>query len=341
MSHSAHPSSADSTDRNDTADACIGAGGDRYWSSYDPRSPPPLSSADGHVRVVMISDTHGNELKDVPDGDILLHAGDLTRLGSTEELQEQVDWLCSLPHPIKVVIAGNHDYALDQDEKRNWYSTRGIELHTSFGYPPSKPSEAKEILRRAHNHTTAQGKPAALHYVQDELIEVEVQRKGLREGAKKKWSIWGSPWSPEYEGWAWNYKRGEEAKAIYTSLPSKVDFLLTHTPPHRLGRLDVLHDGRTHVGCEELERKAVEGECRARVWGVGHIHEARGTHLQRWEHPPSTSQPEPAAGEKAFDWMSTLLVNAAQVDVDMAKYAQERKLEYKVVSQPVIVDLAV
>lgn len=32
-------------------------------------------------------------------------------------------------------------------------------------------------------------------------------------------------------------------------------------------------------------------------------------------------------GEKAFDWMSTLLVNAAQVDVDMDKYARERKRE--------------
>lgn len=73
------------------------------------------------------------------------------------------------------------------------YSTRGIQLHSSFGYPPSTPSEAKEVLRRARNHTTAQGKPAALHYLQDELVEVEVQREGLREGAKKRWSIWGSP----------------------------------------------------------------------------------------------------------------------------------------------------
>lgn len=31
-----------------------------------------------------------------------------------------MDWLCSLPHPIKVVIAGNHDYALDEDDTRKW-----------------------------------------------------------------------------------------------------------------------------------------------------------------------------------------------------------------------------
>lgn len=73
------------------------------------------------------------------------------------------------------------------------YSTRGTQLHSSFGYPPSTPSEAKEVLRRARNHTTAQGEAAALYYLQDELVEVEVQRAGLREGAKKRWSIWGSP----------------------------------------------------------------------------------------------------------------------------------------------------
>lgn len=54
----------------------------------------------------------------------------------------------------------------------------------------------------------------------------------------------------------------------------------------------MLHDGHTHVGCEELERKAVEGECRPRVWGVGHIHgecerEAEGWQGTResWDRP--------------------------------------------------------
>lgn len=73
------------------------------------------------------------------------------------------------------------------------YSTRGTRLHKSFGYPPSSPSEAREVLRRARNHTTGKGEPAVLHYLQDELVEVDVQRKGLREGAKRRWSIWGSP----------------------------------------------------------------------------------------------------------------------------------------------------
>lgn len=65
--------------------------------------------------------------------------------------------------------------------------------------------------------------------------------------------------------------------------------------------------------------------------------EARSTHLQQWTHPPKASQSEqqiPGPGEKPFDWMSTLLVNAAQVDVDMDKYARERKCECRAVQRP-------
>src|ERR1700691_4090932 len=64
------------------------------------------------IRLVCISDTH-NAQPSVPSGDVLIHAGDLTQNGTTEELQAAVSWIASLPHPIKVVVAGNHDKALD------------------------------------------------------------------------------------------------------------------------------------------------------------------------------------------------------------------------------------
>ncbi|KAF4256787.1 hypothetical protein CNMCM8057_003950 [Aspergillus fumigatus] len=42
------------------------------------RGPPRLPSPDTHpIRVVCISDTHTLEWDDVPDGDLLIHAGDL------------------------------------------------------------------------------------------------------------------------------------------------------------------------------------------------------------------------------------------------------------------------
>ncbi|KAF9558228.1 metallophosphoesterase domain-containing protein 1 [Agrocybe pediades] len=67
------------------------------------------------ARVVMISDTHNhhNELPSIPDGDILIHACDLTQSGTLEELSSALQWLHSQPHPHKIFIAGNHDRALD------------------------------------------------------------------------------------------------------------------------------------------------------------------------------------------------------------------------------------
>jgi len=66
------------------------------------------------LRIVCLSDTHNlaGDLK-VPDGDILLHAGDLTQSGSEAEVAQARSWLASLPHPHKVVIAGNHDFLFE------------------------------------------------------------------------------------------------------------------------------------------------------------------------------------------------------------------------------------
>jgi len=51
----------------------------------------------------------------MPDGDILIHAGDLSMTGDEEELRPVCDWLASLPYEHIVVIAGNHDLGLQND----------------------------------------------------------------------------------------------------------------------------------------------------------------------------------------------------------------------------------
>jgi Icc-related predicted phosphoesterase len=45
----------------------------------------------------------------VPDGDVLIHAGDMCRSGSPAELAAARDFLKALPHRYKIVVAGNHD----------------------------------------------------------------------------------------------------------------------------------------------------------------------------------------------------------------------------------------
>ncbi len=68
------------------------------------------------MKIVAIADTHGrHEDVGVPDGDILIHAGDVTNAGSLEELEAFNDFLGSLPHPSKIVVAGNHDFCFERD----------------------------------------------------------------------------------------------------------------------------------------------------------------------------------------------------------------------------------
>ena len=64
------------------------------------------------LRIVAISDTHEqhNKIK-IPDGDVLIHAGDITWKGELAPLESFNRWLGRLPHKHKIVIAGNHDWA--------------------------------------------------------------------------------------------------------------------------------------------------------------------------------------------------------------------------------------
>lgn len=66
---------------------------------YDQLAPVP--DPETWTRFVCISDTHNRKF-DVPWGDVLLHSGDLTQTGKYEEFQETMEWLCSLPHRLKM-----------------------------------------------------------------------------------------------------------------------------------------------------------------------------------------------------------------------------------------------
>jgi Icc-related predicted phosphoesterase len=63
------------------------------------------------LRIVCISDTHGQHTKlSVPDGDVLIHAGDFTAFGERpKEIIDFNQWAGKQPHQHKIVIAGNHD----------------------------------------------------------------------------------------------------------------------------------------------------------------------------------------------------------------------------------------
>ncbi len=68
------------------------------------------------MKIVTISDTHGkhNELE-LPSGDILLHAGDVSKRGLREEIEEFLDWFQLQDFQYKIFIAGNHDFFFEKE----------------------------------------------------------------------------------------------------------------------------------------------------------------------------------------------------------------------------------
>lgn len=177
------------------------------------------------MRLVLLSDTH--TLTDnlvVPDGDVLVCAGDITNSGELFDLMKFGCFLNDLPHKHKIVIAGNHDFCFE-----------------------NKLSKTLALL------------PKDVVYLHDNGVEID--------GVK----FWGSPWQPEFCGWAFNLSRGNELREKWDAIPSGTDVLITHCPP--FGFLDECkRDNR--VGCEEL-LSAVD-RIQPKLHVFGHIHEGYG-----------------------------------------------------------------
>ena len=65
------------------------------------------------TRFVCVSDTHNTSPETgafkLPKGDVLIHAGDLTKQGTQAELRKALDWIEMADFEEKIVIAGRHD----------------------------------------------------------------------------------------------------------------------------------------------------------------------------------------------------------------------------------------
>ncbi|KAF7291927.1 Metallo-dependent phosphatase [Mycena indigotica] len=217
---------------------------------YDPAALLAKPSADW-TRFVLLSDTHTHAC-DVPgdENDVLIHTGDLTNRGRLPELQATVDWLRSLPHKVKIVIAGNHDLILHQDFYEDNWARKGF-------LEPESVAEARKLLKGSA------AVAAGIVYLEDEQYTFRA-----REGGRE-WSVYGSPWSPNFYNWAFGYDRGEEAEALVGKL--------THGPPRNV--LD-LTNNNILAGCAALASRVQQLKPLLHVFG--HIHEARGAYVHSW-----------------------------------------------------------
>ncbi|KAF5266398.1 hypothetical protein FOXYS1_2748 [Fusarium oxysporum] len=75
------------------------------------------------TRVLILSDTHGlrfeEDKKPLAPVDLVIHCGDLTKDSKLEGFRETMQLLKEVDAPIKIVIAGNHDFSLDDGVFKN------------------------------------------------------------------------------------------------------------------------------------------------------------------------------------------------------------------------------
>ena len=83
------------------------------------------------MKIVLISDTHGQHHQlELPEADVLIHAGDFTRTGKPFQAQDFLLWLERQPHRHKIFVAGNHDFICEEEPElfRSWVPDNCIYL---------------------------------------------------------------------------------------------------------------------------------------------------------------------------------------------------------------------
>ena len=62
------------------------------------------------MKILFISDTHKlhRKLKNLPEADLFIHGGDVSKTGADHEVDDFIHWFARLNYKYKVFIAGNH-----------------------------------------------------------------------------------------------------------------------------------------------------------------------------------------------------------------------------------------
>ncbi|KAK1239193.1 hypothetical protein MKX08_006254 [Trichoderma sp. CBMAI-0020] len=202
----------------------------------------------------------------LPEADVVLHCGDLSKRGRPEEVRKTFDMLRGLRAPLKLVIAGNHDLAFD-DMNYIHYQTDGND-DGSAAYPPDKP-KYKAVMQIAR-----EAEVDGVKYLTEGTYSFD-----LANGSRLR--IYASQYTPQYGYWAFQYQEGGHKFDI----PSDVDVAMTHGPP--LGILDRTSLG-DRAGCEALFQSLYRAK--PKIHCFGHIHEAWGAELMQWTPEPSSSE---------------------------------------------------
>lgn len=212
-------------------------------------------SASVKTRFLILSDTHGMEFRpeDRPfqHADVAIHCGDLTEESKLEEYQASIRLLKDINAPLKLVIAGNHDFTMDIPAFRK---------KVADARPPLDPDlvrkvygdygDARQILEDA--------RAAGIIFLDEGSHQFTLENGAIL-------TVYASPWTPSLGDWGFQYPPGQGHKFEITK---GVDLVITHGPPK--GIMDYT-ESKQRAGCSDLF--GAVARARPRLHCFGHIHE--------------------------------------------------------------------
>ena len=242
-----------------------------------------LNHAD-KARLVCVSDTHNKHADlNIPEGDVFIHAGDITQRGTLAELSNFNEWLATLPHKHKIVIGGNHDEILqnssiNKDEVLSnctYLENSTINLYgwKIYGFPSS--------VRMFSNQNKPAFVPGFLYSVLNHLKPYQ----------------------------AFQLELGSQAHLdAVSSIPSDINILISHGPPY--GACDFTNRG--YMEGDKQLRDVVENQIEPTFHIFGHIHEAHGVATNGKTTFINAASPK-------YPWSKGELNNPIVFDIDITK----------------------
>ena len=225
-----------------------------------------LTANSGFVktRFFVLSDTHGIEFereeRSSHHADVAIHCGDLTEESKLEEYRATFRLLMDIQAPLKLVIAGNHDFTMD---------IPAFKEKVVHARPPLDPDLVKKVYG---DYGEARQLFKDARSVGIIFLDEGSHRFTLENGAIL--NVYASPYTPSLGDWGFQYHPSQGHKF---EILKGVDLVITHGPPK--GIMDYT-ESKQRAGCPDLF--GAIARARPRLHCFGHVHEGWGAKMVTW-----------------------------------------------------------
>ncbi|KAJ3461495.1 hypothetical protein MRS44_010048 [Fusarium solani] len=260
------------------------------------------------TRFLILSDTHGLKFKEDrkphESADVAIHCGDLTGHSKLHDFKQAIELLKEIEAPLKIVIAGNHDFSLDDSafEQKITEASRLAQedLEDSIKAEYGDYGDARRLLHEARDQ--------GIVFLEEGSYQFTLDNSALLK-------VYASPYTPTTSNssdWGFQYGGAHEF-----TIEKGTDIVVTHGPPH--GIMDMTTE-RQRVGCPQLF--AAVAKAQPKLHCFGHVHNSWSAKLVAWR--PTISD-QPSHFSDVDNGKSLVIENLSRLKRSKFESIQDRK----------------